>query len=160
MTGAGTKFYYCVESSAGVRPTSGYTLIPGVKSVPSSINPEPNALDNTTLANEVYKTYEPGLKDIGGSLGFQANTSVELKTVWDALMSAWATAKAAGKSVWFETAIPGFDSLYFTGDPSAFGIDGIEVDSILETTLYIAPTSELTFAAASTKAGGATGATS
>ena len=151
MTGAGTKLYYCVEATKGTKPTGGYTLIPGVKSVPSSINPQPNALDNTTLANEEYKTYEPGLKDPGGVLGFPANTSTELQTVWNALISAWETAKASQKSVWFEVAIPGFQSLYFTGDPSPFGIDGIEVDTIMESTLYIAPTSELAFAAASTK---------
>lgn len=149
MTGAGTVLKYCVESTKGTKPTSGYTTIPGVKSVPSSINPEPNALENTTLANEVYKTYEPGLKDPGGVLAFQANTSVELQTAWNALITAHTTAKASDKAVWFEVAIPGFDSLYFTGDPAEFGIDGIEVDSILESTLYIAPTSELTFAAAS-----------
>lgn len=150
MTGAGTLLKYKPEQTAGSKPTTGYVTIPGVKSVPSSINPEPNALENTTLANTVYKTYEPGLKDPGGVLGFQANTSVELQTAWNTLLTAHATAKASGKAVWFEVAIPGFQSLYFTGDPAAFGIDGIEVDSILETTLYIAPTSELTFAAAST----------
>lgn len=150
MTGAGTLFKYCVESTKGTKPTSGYTTIPGVKSVPSSINPEPNALENTTLANERFKSYELGLKDPGGALAFPANTSVELQTVWNALIAAHTTAIGAGNKVWFEVAIPGFDSLYFTGDPGEFGIDGIEVDSILESTLYITPTSELTFAAAST----------
>lgn len=150
MTGAGTLLRYKAEQTAGTKPTTGYVTIPGVKSVPSSINPEPNALENTTLANTVYKTYEPGLKDPGGVLSFQANTSTELQTAWNTLITAHAAAIAANKKVWFEVAIPGFDSLYFTGDPSPFGIDGIEVDSILESTLYIAPTSELTFAAAST----------
>lgn len=150
MTGAGTLLKWAAESSSGVKPSSGFSTIPGVKSVPSSINPEPNALENTTLANTVYKTYEPGLKDPGGVLSFQANTSVELQTAWNALITAHTAAIAANKKVWFEVAIPGFDSLYFTGDPAEFGIDGIEVDSILESTLYIAPTSELTFAAAST----------
>ena len=45
---AGMYLAYCVETSAGVRPVSGYTTIPEVKSMPS-FNPSPETIQSTTL---------------------------------------------------------------------------------------------------------------
>lgn len=45
---AGMFLAYCVESSKGVRPVSGYTVIPEIKTMPS-FNPSPETIDSTTL---------------------------------------------------------------------------------------------------------------
>lgn len=56
LSTAGMTLQYAVETSAGTRPTTGYTKIPEVKSMPS-FNPSPNTIDSTTLEETEYMTY-------------------------------------------------------------------------------------------------------
>lgn len=137
---AGVTFGYAVEESAGVRPTTGYTLIPDIKEIPE-MNPEPETLETTVLSETEYKTYIEGLKDLGGALSFLANYTEELETVWAALVEAYKTAKEAGKATWFEVKHPVLDkAVFFTGQPSAMGLPAMSVNAVLETNLYITPT--------------------
>lgn len=140
----GVHLYYGVEATAGTRPTakSAYTELVGVKSIPS-MNPAPDNLDTTTLNEEEYKTSIPGLKDLGGSLGFTFNMSQELKDAWDALVTADATARASGKATWFYIDVPGLtEGLFFKGQPSAMGLPEMGVNSVLEVENSITPTAE------------------
>ena len=140
LSTAGVTFGYAVETSAGTRPTSGYKLIPDVKEVPE-MNPEPETLETTVLSETEYKTYIEGLKDLGGALSFLANFTEELETKWSTLVTAYKSAKAEGKSVWFEVKHPELDkSVFFTGQPSAMGLPAMGVNAVLETNLYITPT--------------------
>lgn len=140
LSTAGIQLLYCVESSAGTRPTNGYTRIYGAKSTPS-LNPSPETLETTTLDETEYKTYIDGLKDLGGALEFTFNLTEELIDTWDALMSAYETAKAAGKATWFTIVVPGLsESFYFTGNPSNMGLPETSVSAVLEITNYITPT--------------------
>lgn len=145
----GVHLYYAVEASAGTRPTtkSAYTELIGVKSIPS-MNPAPDTLDTTTLNEEEYKTSIPGLKDLGGALEFGFNMSQDLKTAWDALVTADATARAANKKTWFYIDVPGLtEGLYFPGQPSAMGLPEMGVNSVLEVSNNITPTGEPEWAA-------------
>ena len=148
LSTAGIKVLYATEASVGVRPVSGYTLIPNVKSIPE-FNPEPSNLDVTDLSDEVYKRYIPGLKDVGGSLGLTVNLNTAFKTAWEACVTAY-EALEDGKQMWFEFQIPNMDSFYFAGIPSALGFGGAEVDAVLEATAYISPNGEPVWATAST----------
>jgi hypothetical protein len=149
---AGVTFGYAVETSKGTRPTTGYINIPDVKEVPE-MNPEPETLETTTLAETEFKTYIEGLKDLGGALSFLANYTTELETVWTALVSAYKTAKTDEKSVWFEVKHPGLTkSVFFTGQPSAMGLPAMGVNAVLETNLYITPTNAPVWEAKSTTA--------
>jgi len=140
LSTAGITVRYAPETTAGTRPTSGYTKISGIKSTPE-LNPEPENLESTTLEAIEWKTYVPGLKDPGGALTFGANLTEELMDVWDTVMDAYETAAAAGKKLWFVIVIPGLTkSLFFTGQPSALGMPSAEVSAILEISLYITPT--------------------
>ena len=140
LSTAGVTVGYAVEATAGTRPVSGYTVIPDIKEVPE-MNPEPETLESTTLAETEYKTYIEGLKDLGGALSFLANYTTELEGVWATLVEEYQTAKAAGKVVWFEVKHPGLEkSVFFTGQPSAMGLPAMSVNAILETNLYITPT--------------------
>jgi hypothetical protein len=140
LSTAGVTVGYAVESTAGTRPTTGYKVIPDIKEVPE-MNPEPETLESTTLAETEYKTYIEGLKDLGGALSFLANFTTELDTAWEELVEAHKTAKAGGKSVWFEVKHPGLEkSVFFSGQPSAMGLPAMSVNAILETNLYITPT--------------------
>lgn len=142
LSTAGVQIKYAVETTANTRPTSGYTLIPDIKEVPE-MNPEPETLESTTLAETEYKTYIAGLKDLGGALSFVANHTEELMTEWDKLMTAYNTAKESNKAVWFNIVHPGLTkSVFFKGEPSAMGLPQMGVSSVLETNLYITPTNE------------------
>lgn len=140
LSTAGVTIGYAPEETAGSRPTAGYTNIPDVKEIPE-MNPEPETLETTTLAETEYKTYIEGLKDLGGALSFLANYTTDLEAKWATLVEAYNTAKAAGKSIWFEVKHPGLEkSVFFTGQPSAMGLPAMSVNSVLETNLYITPT--------------------
>lgn len=137
---AGVTFGYAVEETKGTRPTTGYTIIPDVKEIPE-MNPEPETLETTTLAETEFKTYIEGLKDLGGALSFLANYTSELEEVWAELVEAYKAAIDAGKATWFEVKHPKLEkSVFFTGQPSAMGLPGMGVNAVLETNLYITPT--------------------
>jgi len=157
LSTAGIKVKWAVETSAGTRPTTGYSVLPNVKSIPG-YNPEPSNLQVTDLSDEVWHRYIPGLKDPGGSIGLTVNYNDTFLSGWNSLVSAYETAKEENKSLWIEFAIPDSESFYFSAIPSSLGFNGAEVDSVLENTAYLAPNGEPVWAAAST-AGGATGGT-
>ena len=139
---AGMFLAYCVESTAGSRPTTGYTKIPEVKSMPS-FNPTPEGIESTTLSETEYKTYVKGLKDVGQALEFNANMTDDLDTAWATLISAYTSAISAtpAKAVWFCVAHPKLNkATYFTGDPAGIGLNEATVGGMAETTLYITPT--------------------
>ena len=143
----GVHLKYAVEATAGTRPTSGYTDIPGVKSIPS-LNPTPDNLETTTLNETEYKTYIPGLKDLGGALSFTFNLSQALKDAWDALVTADTAARASSKSTWFLIEVPGLtEGLFFTGQPSAMGLPELGVNEVAEVENSITPTGEPVWAA-------------
>ncbi len=135
---AGVAVKYAVETTAGTRPTTGYTAIPNIKETPD-FNPEPGTLEVTDLSDLVWKRYIAGLKDPGGALTFTANLTSAFKTAWETLVSAYETAASDGKLTWFEIAVPSIGSFYFAGIPAELGIDGMEVDSVAESSVYITP---------------------
>lgn len=146
---AGAKLGYVAETTAGTRPTSGFTNIPNVKGTPD-FNETPDVLDVTDLSDTVYRRGIPGLKGLPDAKGFTCNNTSALRTAWSTLVSAYATAKAAGKAIWFEISIPDEDSYYFSGAPVPLGIDGMEVGDVAEITAYIVPNTIEGWAAAST----------
>lgn len=153
LSTAGVTVGYAVEATKGTRPTTGFVVIPDIKEVPE-MNPEPETLETTTLAETEYKTYIEGLKDLGGALSFIANFTTDLQTAWDELVAEYTTAKADGKSIWFEVKHPGLaKSVFFTGQPSAMGLPSMGVNAVLETNLYITPTNAPIWETKTTAAG-------
>lgn len=144
----GIKLKYCVETSAGSRPASGYTEIPDIKEIPE-INMTPSNLDVTNLVDQ-YKRYIPGVKDAGNDIAMTANLTADLKNKWAACVSAANTAWNSSKATWFEIAIPNFDSFYFAGVPTEMGVSSMGVDAVVEAQLHIIPNQIAGWAAAST----------
>jgi hypothetical protein len=144
----GVRLKYAVESSAGTRPTSGYTEIPDIKQTPS-IDINPNKLQVTNLVDQ-YHRYVDGVRDVGDSFDFLANLTASMKTIWASMVSAADTAWASGKSTWYEISIPNFDSFYFAGRPTELGVNEMSVDAVIESTLHIVPNQIAGWAAAST----------
>ena len=138
---AGMYLCYCVESTAGTRPTSGYQIVPEVKSMPS-FNPSPNTIESTTLLETNYVTYVQGLKDLGGALEYGANLTDDLVSFWEDLLTAYASAISASKATWFSVVHPKLSkATFFKGEPAPIGINEASVGSMAETTLYITPNS-------------------
>lgn len=144
----GIKLKYVIETSAGTRPTSGYTEIPDIKEIPE-INMSPSNLDVTNLVDQ-YKRYIPGVKDAGNDIALTANLTADLKTKWASLVTAADTAWDSGKATWFEIAIPNFDSFYFAGVPTEMGVSSMGVDAVVEAQLHIIPNQIVGWASAST----------
>lgn len=135
---AGVTVKYCVETTAGTRPTTSYTAIPNIKATPD-FNPEPSTLEVTDLSDTVWKRYIAGLKDPGGALSFTANLTSAFKTAWETLVSAYTTGIGSSKQTWFEICVPTVGSFYFAGIPSELGINAMEVDAVAEVDVYVTP---------------------
>ena len=141
----GIKVSYAVETTAGTRPTTGYTHIPDLKSIPS-INPEPGTEDATTFDNLEYTSYIETLKDLGGALEISANFTQELFDTWEEMVDAYDTAISTEKKTWFCFDIPNFDKAAFLLVlPSRMGIPEAEANALLETSVYITPIGEPIF---------------
>ena len=139
LTTIGIRLGYAIETTAGTRP-SAFVNIPNPKNVPD-MSPEPNSIDITSLNDLEYMRYTKGLKDLGGALSFTIGMSKELLSMWNAMVSASETARAAGKATWFTLYHPGLDeSFFFTGEPDALGFPGADVNAAWDATVYIAPT--------------------
>ena len=54
LSTAGVTLRYAPASSGTTRPTSGYTTIPGIKSIPD-FNPEPESLEVTDLSDTTWR---------------------------------------------------------------------------------------------------------
>ena len=144
----GVQLKYCVESSAGTRPTTGYTQIPDIKSTPA-IDINPNKLEVTNLEDE-YRRYIDSVKDVGDSFDFTANLTANLKSKWESLVSAAQSAWASQLATWFEIKVPNFGSFYFAGIPSPLGVNEMGVDAVIESTLHVVPNDISGWASSST----------
>ena len=133
----GVSLGYAVETTAGTRPTTGYTVLSGIKAIPD-LNPEPEALDVTDLS-DAWRRYIPGVKDVGGAIAFTANFTSAFKTAWETLVSAAETAAESNKATWFEIKVPSLGSFFFSGIPSDLGLTGMEVNAVVEIEAYVTP---------------------
>lgn len=142
LTSIGVKVSYAFESVAGTRPTTGYKLIPGVREL-EGVDATPDAIETTSLENLEFKTYVPGLKDLGGTRTFTANFTQELQTLWGEVMTEWETAKASGKAMYICIDIPETtNSCYMSVIPSPLGLPDITTNSLLDARLYLTPVGE------------------
>lgn len=149
FSSAGVQLRYCVETTSGSRPTTGYKVIPSIKGTPD-FNAEPSQLDVTDFSDTVWKRQIPGLRDVGGALAFSANMTASFKSAWNSLVSAYSSGKASSMATWFEVAIPNFDSFYFAGTPIELGLAAMDVDSVVEADGYVVPNKIVGWATSST----------
>lgn len=142
LSTAGILVKWAVETTAGTKPSTGFTELVGVKSI-SEYNPEPNMLDTTPLKETKAHTYIPGLWDAGGAQQLTVNDYDDFRTSYAALYSAYETAMESGKALWIEYEVPnmsGDNGFFFTAIPSPLGFGGADVDAVLENVVYLTPT--------------------
>lgn len=148
VSSIGCKVMYAVESVAGTRPTSGYTLIPNITTAPA-FEMTPETLDASDLGDDVTQ-YIAGRRDPGGDAAFTANLTADFLTTWAALVSTAETAEASGLRVWFEYQTPNFAQSYFwSGMPVALGHGGLEQNSVQTIQAHVVPNGDQVWAAKS-----------
>lgn len=145
----GAKVLYAVETTAGTRPTTNYTVIPDVSEAPE-FDMSLEVLDASNITDAVTR-YIPGRQDPGGDKAFTLNHTDAVITAWDTLVSAAETAWASGKSVWFEYQYPNSAKSYFwSGIPKALGSSGIAQNEVSKIPAHVAVTGWAGWAAKST----------
>lgn len=143
---------WAVEATAGTRPTTGYTALKNIVSVPEN-NPSPQTLDTTVLTETEQHTSIPGLKEAASAMAISANDTDETRQAWDAFVTA-AGALTGGKKAWICIQTPNItNATYIPGYPSPRGSGAYEVNNVLKTNLYFTPTGAPEFAAAPTASG-------
>lgn len=155
LSTAGITVSYAFEATAGTRPTTGYTLIPGVKSIPE-FGTDVNTLQTTSLDVTKNHTYILGLQDPGGAIGLTVNDYTAFRIAWNAMLSSYATSKASGLAMWVQYSIPGLkagtgssakdQSFFFIAEPSELGFGGAEVDAVYENIANLVPNGEYIWA--------------
>lgn len=132
----GIKLYYAPESEAGTKPTTGFVNIPGIISMPE-LGAEPELIDVTPLEETEYTRNVPGLKT-AGNFPMTTNINDDFLTTWDTLLTAYQTAQAAGKSLWFVVVHPKLaKAFWFTGEPVSLPLAEMAVNSAFQTTANV-----------------------
>lgn len=125
ITTVGATVKYCVETTAGTRPTTGYTELIGISSAPA-IEMTPETIDVSTIKDLITK-YTQGRQDPGGTATFQLVHSEGAIEAWETSVTSATTGLADGKKTWYEYCFPNATkSFFFAGVPLALGNGGIE----------------------------------
>lgn len=149
---AGMTVKYAAEATAGTRPTTGFTELPGVKALPA-LGDDINTIQTTPLSATKNHTYILGLADSGGAIQLTVNDAPAFRTAYDAMKTAYDAAVAAGKGFWLEYCYPAayeMDSFYIPVQLAPLGFGGAEVDAVLENMVNVIPGGDYVFATAST----------
>lgn len=123
---AGSSLNYAVETTAGVRPVSGFQMVPEVTNIPELASADYDTIDMTPVNEKVQHIEITGLRQSPGTLTFEANLSDTLLTFWNnTLVPAYQAAIANNKKMWFAVIINGMDNAYFfTAEPKVLAPAG------------------------------------
>lgn len=122
------KVAYCVATTAGTRPTTGYVDLVGIKTAPD-IDFSVETIDVSNLSDE-YTRYIAARKDPGGEKVFSASNTPAFRTLWETFVSAAEAGYAAGKETYIAYIVDGdTEAFYWTGQPQALGHAGLEDNS-------------------------------
>ena len=137
---AGIKISYCVEQTAGVRPTSGYqekesgaTLniaeyVTGI----SGLTADFEQYDVTPLAETERHRFVKGLQGNDGNLSLSCNINPTSRNDWGLIVDAY-EALTGGKGMWFAFTLPGdTQSAYFRCIPCPMGFPDVESASAVQ----------------------------
>lgn len=140
VSSAGIKIKYAVETSAGVRPTTGYlekantaTLkiaeyVTGI----SGLTADFEQYDVTPLSETQRHRFVKGLQGNDGNLSLACNINPTSRTDWGLIVTAY-EGLTDGKGMWFEFTLPGdTQSAYFRCIPCPMGFPDVEAASAVQ----------------------------
>lgn len=124
----GARVKYAFETTAGVRPTSGYVTLKNVTEAPEvSLSLETIDVSNT---QDKITRYVPGRQDPGGEKQFTMNHSDDGINEWNTLVALADTKKDSGLRCWWEYRYPNAtNSFFFCGTPKQIGNSGFSGNS-------------------------------
>lgn len=96
----GIKFFYGIETTAGVKPAT-FVELHRINAI-GGVSASTETIDASAL-EDIATRYIAGRSEIDGTLAVTVNLTPDTVTEWETLISAYQTAKADGKQVWFET---------------------------------------------------------
>lgn len=106
----GATFSYGVETTAGEKPAS-FTKLTRINAI-GGISTTRESIDASALEDEITKRIA-GRGDTDETLPVTVNLTNETITEWETLITAYETAKAAGKAMWFQTTLADITKAYF-----------------------------------------------
>lgn len=106
----GAIFSYGVETTAGEKPAS-FTKLTRINAI-GGISTTRESIDASALEDEITKRIA-GRGDTDETLPVTVNLTNETITEWETMITAYETAKAAGKAMWFQTKLPDLTKSYF-----------------------------------------------
>lgn len=134
---AGMFLACAVETTAGVRPTTGYLVVPEVKSMPD-FGAAPQGIDTTILLATKNTTSIPGLSDYSSALDFGVNYTDELIDSWKKYIEMFQQAVTAAMAMWWAVVHPKLRyANYFPGEPAPIGMGSVGVNAVAESSVYI-----------------------
>lgn len=105
----GVKFGYAAETAAGTQPTA-FTLLNRINQI-GGITIEQEQIDASALEDAFEKSIA-GRGSTGGSFPVTVNVTPETIAEWEGVISAYNTAKAANKQMWFNTYVEALGKSY------------------------------------------------
>ena len=140
VSSAGIKIQYCVETSAGVRPTTGYAektsgatlkiaeYVTGI----SGLTADFEQYDVTPLAETQRHRFVKGLQGNDGNLSLSCNINPTSRTDWNSIVTVY-EALTDGKGMWFAFTLPGdTQSAFFRCIPCPMGFPDVESASAVQ----------------------------
>lgn len=106
----GITFGYGVETTAGTKPAT-FTQLTRINSI-GGISIEPETIDASALEDDVEKDIA-GRGSTGGTWEVTVNYTSDTASEWATLISAYNTAAASGKQMWFEVIVPTLSNGFF-----------------------------------------------
>jgi len=106
----GAIFSYGVEVTAGTKPET-FTKLTRINAI-GGISTTRESIDASALEDALTKRIA-GRGDVDEELPITVNLTDETITEWETLITAYTTAKAAGKGVWFQTKLPDLTKSFF-----------------------------------------------
>lgn len=129
----GVIFGWAVETTANTKPAS-FKEIEECISI-GGINVDQEKLDCTNLKSK-KKNYVAGHEDTGGGLAVGFNYSDTLETQWNEMLTASATAAAAGKRTWFTAYHPKkTNANFYVVEPGSLPAPEYGVGNVLQVTI-------------------------
>ena len=132
---AGIVIKYAVETTVGVRPTSGYKekatsatqniadFVTGI----SGLTADFEQYDVTPLSEKRRHRFIPGLQGNDGNISLSCNINPTSRDDWGKIVAEYA-ALTGGKGMWFEFHLPeDTQSMYFRCIPCPMGFPDVEV---------------------------------
>lgn len=132
ISSVGAKVKYAFETEAGLRPTTGYHVLPDVNEAPEQ-DLSLETIDASNITDTITR-YIAGRQDPGGDQAFTLNHTDKVIDIWNEMAADAEDNLAAGKRLWFEYWFPGAAKSYFwAGTPQKLGTSGIsqnELDTV------------------------------